>query len=1020
MKVGSLCTGYGGIELGLTLAGVAVDLRWWAEMDTALDVIPHMGNEWATNLGDITVVDWAQVERVDMITAGFPCQPTSSAGRQLGDADPRWLWPAVHRAISILLPDQVLLENVRNLISYDKGRLWAGILADLTRLGYDVRWLTLGACHVGAAHHRHRVFALARRRPATADHSTVERIATATCGAKHVNVPTPTAMDAVGARNETARRSAGQDHQHAGTTLGDFARLLPSPMARDGDGRGEGDLTYWEARGAERDTVGALGAAVALLPSPTASDHSGAGHAATRDGGANLRTTITLLPTPRATDGVNGGPGQRGVSGDLAMSSAVQPEHWGRFGAAVARQAELFGPPPAPTEPNRSGAPRLSAAFAEWLMCIPAGHVTAYLPRAAALKAIGNGVCPPQLAAAYRLLADISSPTERGPAIMPSKAETEAQAVNAQRARDQALAQSALNASAVPCDDVGPTSLSTALMAIVEGWRAEVISLEGVTKRGTTGRKVELRAAAGLLAQVAKDVAALPSPEIDDEATARRAAVAAQQAERIATMGPLTANLPDDPNHWSALRIGAATVRHEVTSAEAAAAFAGIPGPDIPGSFGPGDRPLPQQPTTMPAMDGGPDVPALFIGDTITPPATTPEYAIGDQVTVGGINFAKISDNPFPVIAPTGAIVHAQAHSFTGPVELSHVLEAAHQQAMTDAAAYLAGATDVDPIENRAPVQPTVQPALEIFDPTPRQPAIPRLTYGAVSTFWSQIAPLDHKSFSQVETAEDCAMKALLNRAARSNLIPAGQPQWATVGGTAFHSAIEQIETGILVAGGAGPETPSVIQSLWLGALDRAIETEETRTSTKRADWRVANKGLEGYDWWRVEGERMVKMYLDHHTIERRQAASILHLKDAAGGPDRLAVELPFRLDVDGVADDGFIDQVWYDQASPTPFAVRDLKSGRSEPDTFQLAGYAWALSRQWSVPIEMFTGAFWLARKGIYSTPIVIAERHPWDEMVFRFHNAQRVEQAQVATPRVSGFCNGCEHKLLCPAGPR
>ena len=86
------------------------------------------------------------------------------------------------------------------------------------------------------------------------------------------------------------------------------------------------------------------------------------------------------------------------------MPSAVQPEHWGRFAEAVARHESLYGPAPAPTEPNRNGAPRLAPAFAEWLMCLPAGRVTAKLDRVPALRAIGNGVCPPQLAAAWELL----------------------------------------------------------------------------------------------------------------------------------------------------------------------------------------------------------------------------------------------------------------------------------------------------------------------------------------------------------------------------------------------------------------------------------------------------------------------------------------------------------------------------------------------------------------------------------------------------------------------------------------
>jgi DNA (cytosine-5)-methyltransferase 1 len=86
------------------------------------------------------------------------------------------------------------------------------------------------------------------------------------------------------------------------------------------------------------------------------------------------------------------------------MPSAVQPKNFGRFAAAVARQAEWFGPPPEPTAPNRNGAPRLRAEFAEWMMGLPAGLVTDHLPRVPALARIGNGVMPQQAIHALKVL----------------------------------------------------------------------------------------------------------------------------------------------------------------------------------------------------------------------------------------------------------------------------------------------------------------------------------------------------------------------------------------------------------------------------------------------------------------------------------------------------------------------------------------------------------------------------------------------------------------------------------------
>ena len=141
---------------------------------------------------------------------------------------------------------------------------------------------------------------------------------------------------------------------------------------------------------------------------------------------------LTLLPTPRATDGTKGGPNQRGSRGDLMLpSAAVQllptptsRDHKGRnqrnepdclpvavidfgpYAAAVARwEATLGRPAPAPIEPGTNGQPRLSPAFVEWMMGLPAGWVTATgISRNAQLKALGNGVVPQQAALALRLL----------------------------------------------------------------------------------------------------------------------------------------------------------------------------------------------------------------------------------------------------------------------------------------------------------------------------------------------------------------------------------------------------------------------------------------------------------------------------------------------------------------------------------------------------------------------------------------------------------------------------------------
>ena len=152
MRVGSLFTGYGGLDMA-----VGGDLAWYAEIEpAACEVLAHH-HPGVPNLGDITQVDWSQVEPVDIITGGYPCQPFSHAGSRKGKNDERHLWPYVRDTIHALRPRYAILENVSGHLTLGL----ADVLADLTQIGWDAEWGTYRASDIGAPHRRERVFIIA-------------------------------------------------------------------------------------------------------------------------------------------------------------------------------------------------------------------------------------------------------------------------------------------------------------------------------------------------------------------------------------------------------------------------------------------------------------------------------------------------------------------------------------------------------------------------------------------------------------------------------------------------------------------------------------------------------------------------------------------------------------------------------------------------------------------------------------------------------------------------------------------
>jgi DNA (cytosine-5)-methyltransferase 1 len=156
MKIGSLCTGYGGLDLAVE-EHFGAETVWCAEFDKyASQVIEQRFG--IPNYGDISEIDWESLEPVDIITAGYPCQPFSHAGSRKGTNDSRHIWPHIAKAISILRPSYVILENVRGHLSLGLKE----VLQELASLGYDAEWRAVRASDTGAPHRRERIFIVAQ------------------------------------------------------------------------------------------------------------------------------------------------------------------------------------------------------------------------------------------------------------------------------------------------------------------------------------------------------------------------------------------------------------------------------------------------------------------------------------------------------------------------------------------------------------------------------------------------------------------------------------------------------------------------------------------------------------------------------------------------------------------------------------------------------------------------------------------------------------------------------------------
>ena len=156
----SLFSGIGGFDLAADWMGW--DNLFHCEWNTFGQRVlkHHFPNSISYN--DITKTDFSiHRGQVDILTGGFPCQPYSSAGKRLGKADERHLFPHMLRTIKEVKPRWVVGENVRGLVSWNEGLVFHEVYDDLEREGYEVQSFLIPACSQNAPHRRDRIWFVA-------------------------------------------------------------------------------------------------------------------------------------------------------------------------------------------------------------------------------------------------------------------------------------------------------------------------------------------------------------------------------------------------------------------------------------------------------------------------------------------------------------------------------------------------------------------------------------------------------------------------------------------------------------------------------------------------------------------------------------------------------------------------------------------------------------------------------------------------------------------------------------------
>lgn len=311
--------------------------------------------------GRQTVYDLTVDEDHSFVAWGFVvhnCQPFSHAGPRTGKKDARHLWPHIAEGIRVLRPRIFVGENVRGHLSLGFDQ----VLADLHQLGYDVRWTLRAAAEAGAPHQRLRLFIVATDR--TQDGALI--------------APSDLPIAEYG------------DQQWTEPATGLFGEVPFTGRIPNTGAQVAGALYSIQPSAVEKGRL-------VRLPTPAVNDMGG---------NKTVEWWDDWIVRMKAL-GVNAN--GHGKSLGIELQRAEQDGSWGEYGPAIERWEQVVGRPHPGRLVEYNGRKRAAPAFVEWMMGLPAGHVSDVrdLTVPKMLTALGNGVCPQQAELAVRWALDV-------------------------------------------------------------------------------------------------------------------------------------------------------------------------------------------------------------------------------------------------------------------------------------------------------------------------------------------------------------------------------------------------------------------------------------------------------------------------------------------------------------------------------------------------------------------------------------------------------------------------------------